>query len=221
MSFLNFIDKIYEDEKQQYNSDILESDFSSFIEIKTEDIILNRTFVIKKQEKTKLLLVDGKQKVYLSDENIISLIKNQSESVSNWFLNSFLRYLIGKGRDISFVVNGRTFTSRGIEYYPDEYSIVLHSDTEIDINDLVFVINFIFSKDKQWEEDSKIENFGFITAFKYFLTIDYLCRNSEKSEALLKDINVLKHNGDIKNFSDENEKLLLEKINDFDFSKLL
>ena len=104
----------------------------------------------------------------------------------------------------------------GIDYYPDLYEITLFSDTVIDINDLVFVLNFIFSKDKQWEVDASIENFGKSTIVKYIVLIDYYSNKSKKSESFLREIGY-----PINKPISFNKKDFFSDVSNFDISKYL
>ena len=81
------------------------------------------------------------------------------------------------------------------------------------------MINFIFSKDKCWEEISHIENFSQRTIVKYITLIDYYSSKAERSKQFLIDIGYPigsrypKDNNGINN--------MFSEIKTFDISKYL
>ena len=91
MDFLKIIDDIYANERAHIN----ESDdtFCCFIEIDPIDQNTTLKFLIKKREKAMLLIVDGKQRVHMSDLQIINCICNMCETDRDWFLCQFIRLL--------------------------------------------------------------------------------------------------------------------------------
>lgn len=80
MSFLKRIDKLHKENRSVYGIETSNNDFSSFINVEPVDISLTQKFIIRKQEKAKLLLVSGKQRVYLSDNDIISTILDMEKN---------------------------------------------------------------------------------------------------------------------------------------------
>ncbi|MDO5558498.1 MAG: hypothetical protein Q4F95_02755 [Oscillospiraceae bacterium] len=83
MFFLSKIDEIYETEKKQYEIEN-NYDFCSYIPIKPININTSIDFLIKKQEKAKLLLVCGKQRVYVSDLQVIDTVINMDINDIRW-----------------------------------------------------------------------------------------------------------------------------------------
>lgn len=219
MSFLKRIDKLHKENRSVYGIEPSNNDFSSFINVEPVDISLTQKFIIRKQEKAKLLLVSGKQRVYLSDNDIISTILDMEKNCIDWFLNSFIKLYNDEFEVFNFKLEDKLYKGIGISYYQSQREISLFSDTKIDINDFIFILNFIFSKDKQWENDTSQENFGKRTIIKYITLIDYYSNQSERSKNYLKKIGypIYKPNfvtaSKIKNmFSD---------VNSFDISKYL
>ena len=219
MSFLKRIDKLHKENRSVYGIEMSNNDFSSFINVEPVDISLTQKFIIRKQEKAKLLLVSGKQRVYLSDNDIISTILDMEKNCIDWFLNSFIKLYNDEFEVFNFKLEDKLYKGIGISYYQSQREISLFSDTKIDINDFIFILNFIFSKDKQWENDTSQENFGKRTLIKYITLIDYYSNQSERSKNYLEKIGypIYKPNfvtaSKIKNmFSD---------VNSFDISKYL
>lgn len=219
MSFLKRIDKLHKENRSVYGIEMSNNDFSSFINVEPVDISLTQKFIIRKQEKAKLLLVSGKQRVYLSDNDIISTILDMEKNCIDWFLNSFIKLYNDEFEVFNFKLEDKLYKGIGISYYQSQREISLFSDTKIDINDFIFILNFIFSKDKQWENDTSQENFGKRTIIKYITLIDYYSNQSERSKNYLEKIGypIYKPNfvtaSKIKNmFSD---------VNSFDISKYL
>lgn len=188
MSFLKRIDKLHKENRSVYGIETSNNDFSSFINVEPVDISLTQKFIIRKQEKAKLLLVSGKQRVYLSDNDIISTILDMEKNCIDWFLNSFIKLYNDEFEVFNFKLEDKLYKGIGISYYQSQREISLFSDTKIDINDFIFILNFIFSKDKQWENDTSQENFGKRTIIKYITLIDYYSNQSERSKNYLKKI---------------------------------
>ena len=219
MSFLKRIDKLHKENRSVYGIEMSNNDFSSFINVEPVDISLTQKFIIRKQEKAKLLLVSGKQRVYLSDNDIISTILDMEKNCIDWFLNYFIKLYNDEFEVFNFKLEDKLYKGIGISYYQSQREISLFSDTKIDINDFIFILNFIFSKDKQWENDTSQENFSKRTIIKYITLIDYYSNQSERSRNYLEKIGypIYKTNfvtaSKIKNmFSD---------VNSFDISKYL
>lgn len=219
MSFLKKIDEIHTYNQEKFGLEAANSDFSSFINIEPIGISLKNKFIIKKQEKSKILIISGKQRVYLSDYHIISTIINSDKKYADFFLKAFIKLYNDEYKPFNFEIAGETFTGIGIDYYPHLFEITLFSDTVIDVNDLIFVLNFIFSKDKQWELDSSTEDFSKSTIVKYISLIDYYVNNSKRSEDYLRQIGYPTDKTDFVQFP--NKKDVFSDVSDFDISKYL
>lgn len=188
MNFLEKIDIIYEEERNKYNISKENTVFSSFIPI--EPIGYNTTcgFIIKKQDKSKLLLRDGKQFTFFSDLQVMNTICNMGKEDVEWFLQRFIKLYIGQSSQVQFRLNGEVFNGCGIEKYPEKKELETFSDSTIDINDFVFLLNFIFIKDKCWEELKGIQDFSKRTLSKYIALIDYYVNNTKRSKDFLNSI---------------------------------
>lgn len=225
MSFLKRIDKLHKENRSVYGIESSNNDFSSFINVEPVDISLTPKFIIRKQEKAKLLLVSGKQRVYLSDNDIISTILDMEKNCIDWFLNSFIKLYNDEFEVFNFKLEDKLYKGIGISYYQSQCEISLFSDTKIDINDFIFILNFIFSKDKQWENDTSQENFGKRTIIKYITLIDYYSNQSERSKNYLKKIGYPIYNHNFvtasKSISASKIKNMFSDVNSFDISKYL
>lgn len=205
MNFLEKIDEIHNHNVNEINTrsknkkenvvinEVKRKKFISYITIKPNNTKVKCEFLIQKQEKSKLLLVNREQRVYISDLGIIRTIVDMEENLYKWFLNKFIN-LYNDNDDIEkmdFHINNESFEGYGIEYYPQEYEINLFSDTKIDINDFIFILNFIFSKDiisselRVKKDNRKINNFK-KTLCKYISLIDYY--RTKKDKGFLKNI---------------------------------
>lgn len=225
MSFLKRIDKLHKENRSVYGIEMSNNDFSSFINVEPVDISLTQKFIIRKQEKAKLLLVSGKQRVYLSDNDIISTILDMEKNCIDCFLNSFIKLYNDEFEVFNFKLEDKLYKGIGISYYQSQREISLFSDTKIDINDFIFILNFIFSKDKQWENDTSQENFGKRTIIKYITLIDYYSNQSERSKNYLEKIGypIYKPNFVIASKSIPASKIknMFSDVNSFDISKYL
>lgn len=186
MNLLEKIDSIYEYETKKYTYGI-DKNFSIYIPVKPINIdSLLCTFLIKKQKKAKMMLCDGKQRIYLSDIDIIKIILNTD--CSDWFIEQLVRLY----RDICVTseiqLDNEKYTCRGISYYPNKKHILLFSDSLIDINDLIFIMNFIFEKDKLWGQIADLPEFNKTTICKYITLIDYYTHKISVSTDFLKSI---------------------------------
>jgi hypothetical protein len=213
MNFLEEIDNIYKKEREINDIPQSNGDFSCFIPIEAIDYKTSCEFLIKKQEKAKLLFLVGKQRVYLSDLQIIRTILRMGKEDINWFLQQFISLYKGNYSKIQFKILEKTYEGFGIINYSEEKGLLLFSDSEIDINDFVFLLNFIFSKDKYWGEMNELEDFRKKTLCKYISLIDYYSNKSNHSECFLKSIGYPYY----KRYPVDNKKLF-NNIEEFDIS---
>ena len=118
MSFLKKIDILHETCRKVYGIDKNNKIFSSFINIEPVEKNLTQKFVIKKQEKSKLLVVSGNQRVYLSDYSIISTILRMDHDDIEWFLKEFIKAYNNEYEPFKFKIEDEVFEVVGINYYP-------------------------------------------------------------------------------------------------------
>ncbi len=211
MNFLDKIDLIHAKYKLQYHINGDDTTFHSFIPITPKSYSPTCVFVIKKQEKSKLLCVFGKQRVYLSDLNIIETILSMKKEEIKWFLDQFIKLFQNLGVEVEFEIEDFIVKGFGIECYPTTRSIALFSDSDMSVNDFIFLINFVFIKDRAWEESKNILNFSKITLCKYISLIDYYGFSSECSKQYLENIGY-----DISNEKPKDNKYIDGLFNDIE-----
>lgn len=219
MSFLKKIDTIHNDSQSHFCAEELSETFSSFISVEPVGITLTKQFVVKKQDKSKLLIVSGKQRVHLSDYQILSTILQLDQCLIEWFIKAFIDLYNKKFKPFRFKIDDEEFQVIGIDYYPESKEILLFSDTRIDINDFVFVLNFIFSKDYQWEIDKPQKDYSKRTIVKYITLLDYYHKKSERSKEFLEKIGYPTENKELLDVP--KTKSMFSQINSFDISKFL
>ncbi|MGI6176246.1 MAG: hypothetical protein ACOYJC_08885 [Christensenellales bacterium] len=188
MYFLNKIDTIYKDSREKFNIPENNKIFSCFIPIEPVGCETSCAFMVKKQEKSKLMLIEGGQRVHISDLQILNTILDMDKNDIEWFLQQFILLYKGKTRQMKFKIDGDLFSGFGIGSYPTKKILHLFSDSLIDINDFVFILNFIFAKDKCWEEMNKQHDFSKRTLCKYITLIDYYAHKAPRSKSFLKAI---------------------------------
>jgi hypothetical protein len=187
-SFFTLIDTIHNNYRKKYLIPDGNKDFSSYIPIEIAAAGKSFRYLIWKKEKAKLLLLCGKQRLYLSDAHIIDAILQMSEDTIAWFLCQFIALYQNKGWQTILTIDTISFVFDGIAPYPKQKKLCLFTDSLIDIDYFVFLLSFIFYKDRCWEESGNIEGFGKTTLCKFIALIDYYHNNSETSKRFLKEI---------------------------------
>jgi len=162
--------------------------FNFFVTIEPQDWDAESGFLILKQEKSKLLILDGKQRVYLSDIQIVDTILSMDKEDQNWFLSQFVKIYKEQFELFSFKIQSKTFKGKGICRYPRKKALKLFTDSTIDINDFIFLINFIVYKDLCWGEKIEKPDFYKITLCKYISLMDYYSLNPNRSKPFLESI---------------------------------
>ena len=219
MSFLKKIDTIHNDSQSDFCAEEMSETFSSFISVEPVGITLTKQFVVKKQDKSKLLIVSGKQRVHLSDHQILSTILQLDKCLIEWFIKAFIDLYNKKFKPFKFKIEDEEFQVIGIDYYPEPKEILLFSDTRIDINDFIFVLNFIFSKDYQWEIDKPQKDYSKRTIIKYITLLDYYHKKSERSKEFLEKIGYPTENTELLDVP--KTKSMFSQIKSFEISKFL
>ncbi|MDY3596894.1 hypothetical protein [Anaerotignum sp.] len=186
MFFLNKIDDIYKKSCELYG--IKNDLFSCFIPIIPLNCKTTCDFLIKKQEKAKIMLLSGTQRVYISDLQIINTILEFDAKIREWFITQLVILYTKPKYNVQFMIENEKYEGSGIDCYPEEMPFNLFSDTLIDINDFIFVMNFIFAKDQCWEKINGIDGFAKRTICKYIALIDYYANKCSRSQLFLKEI---------------------------------
>lgn len=184
-NFLEKIDDVYNVAREAFAVPAENKTFSCFIPVVPIDCRTTKKFVIKKQEKAKLLLIEGKQRVYISDLQVINTILSTDISTVRWFIQQFVALYRGNMHPVLFEIDGNNFEGSGMVCYDGTKEINLFSDTLVDINDFIFILNFIISKDITWEKINNQPGFSQRTLCKYIAMIDYYAMNSLHSKEFL------------------------------------
>ena len=188
MEFLQAIDAIYSERRQEYNVPDNNKDFSCHIPVEVRKGTYSFLFEVRKREKAKLFLLLGKQKLYLSDIQIINIILAMGKDDIDWFLSQFILLYLESGAPFQLVLDDEIYEFHGIEIYPEEKTIYWLSDSEIEYGYFTALLNYIFSKDHCWEEISKTKDFSKKSLCKYISLIDYYHSHSERSKKFLEEI---------------------------------
>lgn len=188
MNFLEYIDSIYSMELKKFNIDLECEEFNSFISIEPLNYSTKNKFLIRKQKHSKLFIVVGKQRIYLSDINIIRTILCLSKEDITWFIKQLCNLYIADNNTLSFRINGKEFNGSGIEYFSNDKELMLYTDSIISINDFIFVLNFVLAKDSVWGEMKNLVNFRKLTICKYISLISYYAFGSKDAKCFLKNI---------------------------------
>lgn len=188
MPFLTKIDEIHEETRQQLSVQTSNKKFCTYIPIEISDGKYRFPYLIRKEEKSKILAVSGLQRVYLSDYHVLSTILSMDTTDIEWFLGQFISLYIGKGSSINFFLADDKFSYPGIPAFPELRELTLLSDTQISYSYFCFLLNFIFAKDKCWEKIRGIPDYGNITLCKYISILDYIHHKSVYSEMFLRTI---------------------------------
>ena len=143
MNFLEYIDSIYSGELKKFDIDLEREEFNSFIQIEPLNYSTKNMFLIRKQIHSKLFIVVGKQRIYLSDLHIIKTILSLDVKDITWFFNQLCNLYINDNNVHSFKINEKEFAGSGIEYFSDDKEIVLYTDSIISINDFIFVLDAV------------------------------------------------------------------------------
>lgn len=188
MLFLEAIDKIHENEREKYSKDKLDNEFASYISIEPNSYSTGCQFLIQKREKSRLLIIEGKQRVYLSDVDIIHILLEMESKDTEWFISAMKNLYRGKGETFGFRIKEQTYEDIGIPQQGVRKALNLFSDSSIVIDDFVFVLNFIFSKDRCWESISKIKGFRNRSLVRYILLVEYYHNRSQWAKACLEKV---------------------------------
>ncbi len=230
MDFLHQLDSLHRKCMRENNVTPKNRDFRSYHEISFDTESMSDRFLIQKNmTKAKLLLVDGEQKVYLSDSQIIETILSLGITDIQWFVTQLCLLYSGKGSYFGFTIGGEKYNFTGISSYPGKKEILLPSDTTIDIGDFCIIVNFVYAKDFAWEKIPITEksrkkgydktNFSKRTLCKYISLIDHYGLHSNRSEKFLQAIGYPL----TKNYpgSVEKEKTMFANVKLFDISSYM
>lgn len=188
MLFLQKIDELHQNNRDKYLIPLEDKSFSSFIPVSLSCGEISYSFLIKKQNKSKLLITCGKQRVYLSDIQILKTILTMPDDDISWFISQFVLLCNGEGKPIAINIDGENYFGCGIDLYNTDKTLHLISDSTIEYNEFIMLLNFIFSKDACWGEIDNDPDFRCNTLRKYISIIDYYHNKNDRSKGYLKSI---------------------------------
>lgn len=217
MMFLEYIDNLYREECKRFEIPLKPKvPFKCFVPVEPQNWEVGSSFLILKQEKSKLFILDGKQRVYLSDIQIVDTILSMDKEDQGWFLTQFVKIYKGEFVPFFFKIQSEPFKGKGMCRYPQKKSLKLFADSSIDINDFIFLINFIVYKDLCWSEKIGNPEFYKKTLCKYITLIDYYSLNDTRSKPFLESIGYpLEKRSPV---DKEGKNVLFMKIETFDIS---
>lgn len=181
-NFLELLDKKYESARINQKIPKENLEFAIFEKIEPMEISSENNFWCYKQQRTKILYCPDSCKVYLTDQDIINVFLQLDDSMLNKLLKKLINLYNGKEYKFKFKIDNKEFYGIGIDYELDnDVKILLYTDNEIEINELIFIINIILEKDRLYNLQEK-------TLIKYISLVKYYKYNDEKSKKFLKEI---------------------------------
>lgn len=181
-------DKQFEEEKVNRNIDVERRNYVAYFCYKP-DITTQNTFMIKKSDKkAKLFICSGLQRVYLSDADILKVIAKLEREDQIVIFKALLDLYQCNTDDIVFDIQGEKYPGWGINLELFNKDIVIHTDSEINLRELIALLNFIFSKDRFWEDIGGNKDFRYQTIGKYILLMDYYIFKTGKSNSYLQEL---------------------------------
>ena len=213
MDFLQKIDEIHNNNCMEHGI-TSPTNFISYIPLNPIDPVCNCNFLIKKSQLSKFMLAIGNQRVYLSDLDIIRCILALDKKIIKWFLSEFVSLFKNQEKKIKFKIDEEIFEGYGINLLEDNIKLNIFSDSEIHINDFIYLINLVLSKDIVWSNFTKDNKYYKITLYKYIVLVDFYAFNSKRDPKVLDAIDV-EHNS-IKDLNPKTVKKEFEKIKTFE-----
>ena len=97
MPFLQKIDELFEASCLQFSVPLKSDNFHTYIPIEIYNDTHRFQFLIRKGKKSKILILAGQQRVYLTDDQIIRTILSMEDNETEWFLAQFISLYVGNG----------------------------------------------------------------------------------------------------------------------------
>lgn len=197
-SFLLYIDKIYNKEKEIVRNSFLDFSidrrFTIYVDLQPieDGIDFGTRFRLRKRDRrTTLLLVRDdngrKVKLYFSEFDIICTlisIYDNYEFYGNYICDQMCNLVNDGGNIVKFKIEAEEFAFKGINYLREETVFLTSADYEISINDFICLLNIVFEKDRTNGNSNNAKG----TILKYLLFIFLFSRrtNIECKENLKK-----------------------------------
>lgn len=202
MTFLEAFDSYYKDKIIEYQLPEDEKEFLCFFTVILRTNNEKYIFEVQKdRNKAKFFFLEGKQRVYLSDVQIIQTILKMDDKDIDWFIAQFVSFYQGKTSPYVLEFMGEEYQIKGISLYPVDKELLLMSDTKISFQSFCVLLSFIFAKDYNWEAigGPKRRLFQKSTLTKFISIIDYHHSKSDCSKNYLEKIGALLFVNDINN----------------------
>ena len=188
MSFLTKLDILYLEQKRDLKDSEIDYNFKCFIPIQPIGYSSKNKFFVKKSRKASLIINVGEQRIYFSDIDVVNTILDLPLEVRSDILKKFIEmYSANKAVNTKIRIGTKQYDGFGLPYYDGENSIDVFSDSKIDLNDFIFIVNFILSKDKKSEEQGQKKTIR-TTLRKFISLIDYYGDHNDRSSEYLKAI---------------------------------
>ncbi len=188
MLFLEHLDRIHRENIKESAIAKDNRDFKSIIPIQIEYDDRTFDFEIRKSKKSMLFLIVDRQRVYLSDADIIKTILEMTEHDAKWYLTQFIHLYTAKKRTINIMIDEECYPVQGIPMRREDKTIQLFTDSAIRMNYFSAMLSFVFAKDKCWAEIKDKDFYGNITLCKLISLIDYYKFRNPRSEGYLDSI---------------------------------
>lgn len=219
MNFLTKLDILHEQRKREFKNNEIDYNFKCFIPIQPIGYSSKNKFLVKKSRKASLIINVGEQRIYFSDIDVVNTILELPLDVRNDLLKKLVEmYSTNRAVNTKIRIGTNQYDGFGLPYYNGENTIYIFSDSKIDLNDFVFIINFILSKDKKSEEQGQKKTIR-TTLRKFISLIDYYGDHNDRS---LEYLNAIGYPIDSPiPFQDKDVKKMFETEDGFDISKYL
>ena len=193
MSFLKYIDEAYEKSRKTYYVQESNKDYRIYFDLSPIDFKAQIDFLCMKKDRAHILIAKNGIITYLSDADIVYNLSTASivaPDLLRRLVDSFKLLYQGTFSPFGFSLDGSNYSGQGIPYFTDEYAqlkINIHSDVEISANDLVFVLNMIFEKDRLTDVEFGGDRLKH-TLCKYISLSQYYAFESEQAKQYLDSI---------------------------------
>ncbi len=222
MNLFTYLDEQYAADRKEYEIQRGNSEFVSYLPIEPLDFDANGRFLCAKgQRKTKILFAPDRTRQYFSDADIIAILRDhKNEGIVFSIVEQLVKLYNGSNSKFVFRINNQDFEGYGISIYHDiEEQFSLKTDSTMQLNELVFLMNMIFEKDRNYGQVIHADILKH-TLCKYISLVKYYRWHDEKSALFLNKIHYPLNKTIEQLFANKRKsiklKRLFEKIEDFE-----
>ena len=190
--FFAYLDECYNSKKAGEKGYVLDRNYRIYKRILPQGFNCKNKFFILKAEKTKLLFSSKGIFSYLSDIAIIYYIIHLPDKyfeIIFQYLNEVLENDFNVLKNITFLIESEEFQGYGIPYFSTRQEFALHSDIKITINEFIFILNFVLTKDILHSNISEASDWYKKSIYKYILLIRYYKYGDKNAKNKLLEIN--------------------------------